>query len=75
MKSGVYQPQSNALQSSLNQKLKLFMSQIGSELPLTASQALNKAKSLRISYDQNLDVSQQDQLMNQINASNIDMGF
>lgn len=37
MKSAVYQPQSNSLQSTMNQKLKLFMSQIGSELNLSAS--------------------------------------
>ena len=59
LKSAAYSPSA----SGANQKLKIFMCQFAQQA-MSASQTLNKAKSLKISYDHNLDMSQQDQLMN-----------
>lgn len=74
MKSQVYSSHGQQVNSASNQKTRIFISTFN-QANTTASQTFQKGKPLRLSYDSGLRLSQQDQILNQINASNVDNNF
>jgi hypothetical protein len=74
MKSQVYTSHGQQNSSASNQKTRIFISTFN-QPNQSASQTFQKGKPLRLSYDSNIHLSQQDQILNQINASNIDNNF